>query len=196
MKKEIIISATISILMVVFIIVLSIIKTQINQQPDSLQIKNICELATIKTYYNNVVRHTQPAGKGFEHIGEVDREIWIEYTGSADIGIDMSKVFIEVKKNKVTVYMPKAEVQNVEIESLSKNSYKYTKDSWFNKNPISAKKQQELVNAGQQKMKETIEADSSIMNAAQERAKELIANHIDRMGKMSRKEYEIKWVIR
>ena len=45
-------------------------------------------------------------------------------------------------------------------------------------------------------MKETIEADSSIMNVTQERTKELIANHIDRIGKMSRKEYEIKREIR
>ena len=71
---------------------------------------------------------------------------------------------------------------------------KYNKLKW--NNVSSRKKQQELINAGQQKMKETIEADSSIMNVTQERTKELIANHIDRIGKMSRKEYEIKREIR
>lgn len=196
MKKKIIISATISFLIVISIIILSKARENFVLKPDSIQIQNICELATIKTYYTNVVRHTQPAGKGFEHIGEVDRQIWIEYTGSADIGVNMSKVFLEVKRNKVIVYMPKAEIQNLNIEKLSKDSYKMTKDSWFNKNKISAKKQNELINEGQQKMKKTIEEDENIMNAAQERAKELIKNHIERMGKLSRKEYDIEWVIR
>lgn len=195
-KKLIKISIAVSAILLILIIVLSIGGKKAQLERETTEIRNICELATIRTYYTNVVKHTQPAEEGFKHIGEKDRKIWIEYTGWADVGIKMESVDIEVNGDKVIVYMPKAEVLDKGIEELSKDGYKMTKDSWFNKNPISTKKQSKLVDEGQKNMELTIEQDETIINQAQDRAKELIENHIKRMGQMARKEYEIEWVIR
>ena len=55
--------------------------------PEVEQIRSICQLTTLKCYYNNVAKTTLSA----DHFWEKDRELWIEYEGVAIIGIDMNK---------------------------------------------------------------------------------------------------------
>ena len=45
----------------------------------------ICELSTIKCYYNNVAQ----IDKKKDNIFQKDRKMWIEYEGEAVLGIDM-----------------------------------------------------------------------------------------------------------
>lgn len=194
MKKKIIISGIISVVLIGIIIGLIMSKPEEENLVDEVQIKKIVELATLKTVYTNVVMDVIPAGEGFEHIGEVDRTVWVEYQGYANIGIDMKKVKIEVERKKVTVFMPKAEILSIGIHNVDDAKIIKTKDSWLNKNKISSTKQLDLINDGQIQMRKDIEKNEDLFEEAEERAKELIENHIKQMGKLVDKEYEIKWV--
>ena len=65
-------------------------------EPDIMQVRSICKLATVECYYHNVAKSEKPAGTGIWHFGEKDRQFWIEYTGTVKLGIDMSKVQMKV----------------------------------------------------------------------------------------------------
>ena len=72
-------------------------KKQAVNEPDIAQVRNICNLATLECYYHNVAKSVKEAGSGLWHIGEKDRTFWIEYTGTARLGIDMSKVSMKIE---------------------------------------------------------------------------------------------------
>ena len=57
------------------------------------------DLVTYEAYYHNVVEYEQEKGTGITHILEKDRKMFIEYTGTIKLGIDMSKVDVKVKYN-------------------------------------------------------------------------------------------------
>lgn len=72
-------------------------------------------------------------------LGKKDRQFWIEYTGTVKLGIDMSKVQMKVNGTDVTVTIPEAEVQqvNVDDDSYNSDSYIFSEDG-INKNEITA----------------------------------------------------------
>ena len=86
----------------------------VNKTPDISQVKAICDLATLETYYHNVAKYNKPAQSGINHLFEKDRKLWIEYTGTAKIGIDMSKVDMQIDGNDITVKLPKAKILSLE----------------------------------------------------------------------------------
>ncbi len=166
-----------------------------NQQPDLTQIRAICELATLKTYFHNVAEFEKKAGVGITHLFETDRTMWIEYTGIAKIGIDMSKVNIELNNNHVKVTLPQAKVISIDIdnEKLDKNSYVYSNDNFINKNEISPEEETEAVRKAQEQMQKSAESNTQLMMSARERAKELIEKYIKNLGELSETEYQIEW---
>lgn len=107
-------------------------------EPELIQIRNICKLATIKCCYNNVAKSVKSAGTGIWHLGEKERTFWIEYSGEAEIGIDMSEVKMNVVDNEVTITMPEAQILSITVnpESYTDDSYVISPDSKLNKNPI------------------------------------------------------------
>ena len=157
------------------------------------QIRSICNLATLKCYYHNVAKIDKKAGTGIAHIGEVDRKLWIEYTGYVTIGIDMSKVTMEVENEKVTVFIPDATVLSVGYDAESSDSLFASDDSWFNKNSITADEQREAISLAQASMEDAANKNATLLMAAQNRAQELIENYIVQMGQLSNIEYEIEW---
>lgn len=160
--------------------------------PDLGHIRSICSLATMECYYHNVAKSVKEKGSGISHWGEKDRKFWIEYTGVAKIGINMSDVAILVDGNAVTVTLPKATLISCGIEEIDENSFVYTEDSW-NKNPITADEQTAAVDQAQNDMKANIENDAALLETARERAKKLIENYIEQLGEASGTEYVITW---
>lgn len=195
MKKKIIILTLISIIIFSFTACSSPQKeTQLT--PDIKKIQDIAELATIESYYQNVSKLEKEAGTGIQHWFEKDRKMWIEYTGVATLGINVNQVKVEIDKQKIKVTMPKAEILNLKVDesSLNENSYVSSPDG-INKNPITAEDQILMIEEAQNKMRETILNDESLLNTAEERAKELIENYIKQIAELSQQEYEIEWKI-
>lgn len=171
-------------------------KKQAVSEPDITQVRNICNLATLECYYHNVAKSVKEAGSGLWHIGEKDRTFWVEYTGTARLGIDMSKVSMKVDGENVSVFIPEAEVLSVKIDadSLTEDSYIESQDSWLNHNKISADNQTEAINQAQENMENEVRGNSSLLLTAQNRAKALIENYIRQLGEAAGIEYKIEWI--
>jgi len=170
-------------------------KNQPAASPDITQIRSICHLATMECYYHNVAKSVKTKGNKFENIGENDRKFWIEYTGIARVGIDMSQVKITVAENKVTVYLPNAKLLSIDIneKTLTEQSYISSGDSWFNKNKITADDQTAAINHAQSVMSKSVQENTALLASAQDRAKKLIENYINQLGTISNTDYIIKW---
>lgn len=166
------------------------------EEPDIMQIRSICNLATLECYYHNVAKSEKKSGSGISHLGEVDRKFWIEYTGIAKVGVDVSKVKTKVNGENITVFMPAAKLINIDINEndLNENSYITSGDSWFNNNKITAEDQTSAINDAQATMAESVMGNSALLMNAQNRAKELIENYIVHLGQLSDIEYKIEWV--
>ena len=148
----------------------------------------VCELATIKCYYNNVGQVV----KEKDNFLQKDRKMWIEYEGKATIGIKMSSVVIEINGETVSITMPKAEILSTDY-TFNENSYISSADGWLVKNEISTEEQQAAVVAAQEAMKQSILSNDGLFIKAEARAKALIENYINKLGEATGQEYTIKW---
>jgi hypothetical protein len=161
-------------------------------KPEEEQIRAICELSTLECYYHNVAKSIKTKGTGITSWGEKDREFWIEYTGVAKIGIDMSKVkMIMDDENHITIYLPEAEVTSVTVKGETLD-YISSADGW-NKNEITAEDETDAIDKAQQEMEETVKANSALLQSARDRAQKLIENYINQLGKAVGATYEIEW---
>ena len=163
-------------------------------EPDIMQIRSICKLATVECYYHNVAKSEKSAGTGIWHLGEKDRQFWIEYTGTVKLGIDMSKVQMKVDRTNVTVTIPEAEVQQVDVDddSYNSDSYIFSEDG-INKNEITAEDATSAVENARNEMIKTAEKNTALLVNAQERAKKMIENYIMQLGETAGTEYQITW---
>ncbi|MBR6959133.1 MAG: DUF4230 domain-containing protein, partial [Clostridiales bacterium] len=111
-------------------------------KPDEIQIRNICQLATLEVYFHNVAKAVKPADTGIFAISQEDRKFWIEYSGSAQVGIDMSKVTMTTQGNHIKVRMPHATlIGEVSIDSSSYDINSVAVESqsaWRQENKITA----------------------------------------------------------
>lgn len=167
----------------------------LKKKPEISQIRDICNLATLECYYNNVAKSKKTSKEGLMHIGEKDRTFWIEYTGIARLGIDISKVKIDVNQNNVIVTMPKAEIigdPTIESKSLGEESFLISKDG-LNRNKITADDQTHAISLAQEDMKEKLSKNELLLLRAQNRAKALIENYINQLGEISGVSYNIAW---
>lgn len=160
--------------------------------PDISQIRSICELATLKCYYHNVAKSVKEKGKGLSHIGEKERIFWIEYSGVARFGINVSGVKMETKGNEILITIPKAELLGLSDHTFAEGSY-ISSDDGFNKNPITSENQTEAVAAAEEDIREMFAKDDTILSKAQDNAKKLIENYIQQLGQLSEVEYKITW---
>ncbi|MCI7130403.1 MAG: DUF4230 domain-containing protein [Lachnospiraceae bacterium] len=164
-------------------------------EPQIEQVRSICNLATVQCYYHNVAKSEKKAEKGITHLGEKDRKFWIEYTGIANLGIDVAEVQMNVDGTEVEVTLPEAKLLNISIdrETLNEASYISSADG-LNKNEITADDQTEAIHLAQQKMEETVSSNTTLLLNAQNRAKKLIENYIVQLGEATGVEYHITWI--
>lgn len=170
-------------------------KEKAYDRPELMEIRSICELATVECYYNNVAKSVKTSGSGIAHWGEKDRTFWIEYSGIAEIGIDMSEVAMKVKGDQITITLPEAKLLRFKADekTLNEDSYVASEDAFFNKNKITAKDQQSAIKDAQDKMEAKVRENKAVLLSARERAKKLIENYIMKLGEAADTEYQITW---
>ena len=161
--------------------------------PDLSQIRSICELATLECYYHNVAKSVQEKGTGISHIGEVDRAFWIEYSGTAKLGVDMSKVTMTIDENTVFITIPKAEVLGLSNYSFAPDNY-ISSDDGINKNPITAENQTKAIAKADEDIRLLFASNEALLMRAQNRARLLIENYINQLNEISGTEYRIEWI--
>ena len=164
------------------------------KKPDILQVRNIVNMATLECYYHNVAKSIKSKGTGISGIGETDKKFWIEYTGIVTLGIDMSKVDMDIDGNNITITLPPATVLGVTIndQSWNKDSIITSGDS-INPNKINAEDILSAIDEAQATMQKTAEGNKTMLNNAQIRAKVLIENYINQLGEITGTEYVITW---
>jgi hypothetical protein len=121
--------------------------------------------------------------------GDGEYDFWKEYSGVAKLGIDASQVSMTPNDDVITIYIPEAKILSIDIvdESLSDT----ITDS---PSKIKAENVSEAVENAQNDIRETIKNNTSLLANAQERAKKLIQNYIDKISEKSDVEYKIEWV--
>lgn len=164
------------------------------KEPDILQIRSICDLATMECYYHNVAKSVKEAEAGLLHIGEKDRTFWIEYTGVVTLGIDMSQVEMKISGTNIEMTIPEAKILRISIDesSINEESFITSQDS-LNKNKITAEDQTQAINDAQRTMEATASQNSKMLMKAQDRATKLIENYINQLGAAAGVEYNITW---
>lgn len=161
--------------------------------PELSQIRSICDLATLECYYHNVAKSIKTKGEGWAHIGEKERVFWIEYSGVAKFGIDISKVNMEADGERVSITIPKAELLGLSKYSFTEDSYISSDDGMINKNPITAENQTEAIAIAEENIKQMFAEDNAMLARAQDNAKKLIENYIKQLGQISEVDYQIEW---
>ena len=166
-------------------------------QPQEIQIKNICQLATLEVYFHNVAKAVKPADTGILGINQVDRRFWVEYSGTATIGIDMSRVTMTIEDNVITVKIPHARlIGDINVDSSSYNLDSVVTESqswWRTPNEITADDVTTAIREANIYTQLAVLNNRSMMSNAEYRATQLIRNYIDQISKYSDVEYTVQF---
>ena len=148
--------------------------------------REVCESAVLKCYYHNVEPCEEKDVKGFL-AWKKDKKYWLEFDAVVTLGIDASKVGIEVSGTKVTVTIPQAKILSCESQNIL--------EPYYDKGSVEESNagKQKTMEAGIQKMMERIQNDQDLLDSAQARAKELLENYIKNIGSMAGVDYTVEW---
>lgn len=163
----------------------------VDMEPKTSQMKAICELAVMDCYYHNVAKYELKDAEGFLWWTK-DKNFWIEYSGVVTLGVDVSRVTVEVDGTKVTISIPAAEVLSctVDSSSLTEDSYIVAKDSAA----IEAEDEIAAFSVAQADLEATASKDTALLASAQQQAQQLLEDYITNIGKATGKSYSIEWI--
>lgn len=155
------------------------------------QMRAIAELAVMECYYNNVAKFKEEDASGFL-FWKKDKRFWIEYNGVVNLGIDASKLKMEVKDDDVKIHLPDAKVLSYKVDpnSLTEDAFIVedgsAKVTVQDENTAFAEAQKNMLNTAMQ--------DTLLMNSARDRVKMLLEGYVMNLGKHLNIDYEIEWV--
>ena len=163
----------------------------VDMEPQTSQMKAICELAVMDCYYHNVAKYELKDAEGFLWWTK-DKNFWIEYSGVVTLGIDVSRVTVEIDGTKVTISIPAAEVLSctVDSNSLTEDSYIVAKDSAA----IEAEDEIAAFSVAQADLEATASQYTALLASAQQQAQQLLEDYITNIGKATGKSYTIEWI--
>lgn len=152
-------------------------------------------LVTYKAYYHTVIEYDKEKGSGLTHLFEKDRKMFIEYTATVKLGIDMTKVKIDVDNDEINVFIPKAIVigeANVDRDNFKEENIIESKEG-LNKNKITLEDSNAVFEAAQKSIKENASKDKELLSVAQKRAKIIIEENIRTFSNLNDNQYKINW---
>lgn len=163
----------------------------VDMEPKTSQMKAICELAVMDCYYHNVAKYELKDAEGFLWWTK-DKNFWIEYSGVVTLGVDVSRLTVEVDGTKVTISIPAAEVLSctVDSSSLTEDSYIVAQDSAA----IEAEDEIAAFSVAQADLEATASKDTALLASAQQQAQQLLEDYITNIGKATGKSYSIEWI--
>lgn len=156
------------------------------------KLQKISELAAIECYYQNVAKYDKENASKFLFWTK-DEKFWIKYVGIAKIGIDATQVKLKVNGDKVKITVPPAKVLDckVDADSLTEDSYIVAAHSAKTK----AEDETAALKEAQSDMEKAVNENTTLLQSAQERAKDLLENYVKNLGDSTGKEYQIEWVL-
>ncbi len=173
--------------------------TQSKEQPPAAeqlttgQLRSVCELATLECYYHNTAKSSTDKKVLFWN---TNKKLWMEYSGIVKIGIDISRLDLQITGQVVTITLPEAKIISCKIDetSLSEDTF-YTEQTGLGAEKITAQDQTDAFEKAQQTMLEEAQKDESLLLQAQERARTLLLNYVNNIADTIGTEYEVRWEI-
>ena len=157
------------------------------------EMRAIANLATVDCYFHNVAKSDREMNPAWYQFWEKkNMRFWVEYDGKVTIGIDVSKLKVEVGENNVvTITMPNAVVLDATVNEQSLTSESFYFDPKAKK--PSPEEQTEAFKQAQSNMRETAEKNPVLMANAKANAKELLRNYVNSVGEAVGVQYTIEW---
>lgn len=176
-------------------VVLAGCSSQQNQQPNFSGVKEVAKLSTLECYYHNVAKfHKDPDGWLFGWVDIGEKNMWFEYDGIVQMGIDVEKVSISSPdaNGVVAITIPEVEIlghPDIDPESMTDpieiNGLLTT---------ISADEKTQILKDAQSNLVETAKNDTVAKAQATERAKNLLEQYVKNAGEAIGRSYTVKWV--
>ena len=168
-------------------------------------INAICELATLKSFYHNVVVcEEEPSGTvktistvllwPFDRLAKTGyKQFWMEYSGIVEAGIDASQVQINDPDANgiVEIYIPNAMVLSVYADENSL-SEPLTEKGLFT--TITGEEQAKAFAKAQSVMREDAANDQALLTRAKNNARILFEQYVKETGKGMGVDYSVKWI--
>lgn len=192
MKKKIISILCVGMLLLSLNGCKSMEKEEKSAQINLQQMQEICQLATLECYYHNVAKSDTSKRVLWWN---TNKKLWIEYTGIVKMGIDVSKVSMEVEDDDtVVITLPNAQILGCKVDedSLTEDSY-YIKKQGLGAGDITADIQTNAFQEAQKNMREVAENDTTQLFQARQRAKSLLESYVKNIGNVIGKDYKIEW---
>ena len=210
-KKNIPIFLSGMICLVLLIVILFLPGNKKESRPVELSeyssISDICELATLRSYYHNVAMYEEEPEGAVKVISDIltwpfnqllktgYKQFWLEYSGIVEIGVDLKTDKIQINNpdasGVVNVYVPDAKVLNVDA---NENSFSDPLDETGLFTTITAKERSDTYAAAQDAMRQEAENDQALLGRAKNNAKILLERYIVNLGKAMGVDYSINWV--
>ena len=159
------------------------------------EIRNICELATLKCYYHNVATFEKKPdslfASGLFQYGH--KKMWFEYSGIVRIGVDFSQVRIDpVGADRVVrIHIPPAKVLSVTCDTDSFSEPLEETGVWTS---ITFDDRAAAFAEAQNTMTRAAEENTSLLLQARERTRQIVAEYIRSVGRQNGVEYTLEWI--
>lgn len=153
-------------------------------------------LVTHVAYFHNVLEYNKDKGKGLDGFLEKDRRMFVEYTGTVKLGIDLKEVHIDDVDNGIKVFVPKAKIigdPNIDDKDFSDKKFIESNDAFFNKNPITNDDVSEAMDKAQKEVRKNTLKDEDSLALAQKRAKVLIEEKLCQFSGLEIDDLNITW---
>ena len=158
------------------------------------KVRGIAELATLETKYHDVAKFNKSDTKLF--FIKNNKVLWIEYTGTLKIGTDVSKMEMDVKGDDIKIKIPPSKILEngckVDPESLNAKRF-HSKEEGLLVDKINADDEKAALSAAKKSMEKEAKENRILFVQADERAKELIRNYIENVGKVNNKKYNVSF---
>lgn len=196
MKRKVLLSIVLSLLLCVPVTGCGTQKEaaktqQVSEGLELSQMQSVCELATLECYYHNTAKSTSSKPILFWN---TSKKLWVEYSGIVKIGIDISRLAMDVKDNIVTIALPDAKILSCKVDetSLSKDTF-YFESKGLGAEKVNAEDQSQAFAEAQANMLEEAQKDDTLLFQAKERAKTLLMNYVKNIGDAVGVDYEVRW---
>lgn len=168
-------------------------------------VNSICELATLRSFYHNVVMFEELPSGSNKFVNDVllwpfgglartgYKQFWMEYSGIVETGIDASQIQISNPNSKgiVEVYVPEAKILNVYADETSLSKPISEKGIFTT---ITGEDQSKAFTKAQTAMRQEAENDQTLLKKSRNNAKLLLEQYIVNTGKEMGVDYDVVWV--
>lgn len=155
---------------------------------EDAQFQFIAELATVDSYYHNVTKVFEEDHDGFWPF-YADLNFWIDSEYTVTYGLNAELVTFKLKGDTVTITIPKAKVLKLKNSAKENNTY-LAKDS-------ADVGEAELILAYEeieQEIYKDAKENTLLLDKAEQQAKLLLTNYVNKIGNSNGTTYKIKWV--